>query len=197
MKLKLAVLAALAIGSVANATTITGSGGTAGAQFVTSTGVFLTPTNATVQVGSFNTTTNIFTQFAALDTTPINFGTSAALTGRWLGSFGDNSADANAFNGQQIWVRIAVDLGNGFTGTGLFGSTLNFPANGGGVGDGLSLPGSSLTTFSESLSTAGTAGFAPADGGFVNGRVTIGVIPEPSTALLGLLGVAGLIRRRR
>jgi hypothetical protein len=197
MKTKLFILGAILAGGLAQATTITGSGGTTGAQFVTSTGVFLTPTNATVQVGTFNTTTNLFTQFAATDTSPISFGTSAALTGRWLNSFGDNSGTAAAFNGQQIWVKISVDLGGGVTGTGYFGSTLNFPTNGGGVGDGLSLPGSSLTTFDEDASRTGTAAFIAPGGGFTNGRVTIGVVPEPSTALLGLLGVAGLIRRRR
>jgi len=197
MKTKLLALSAILVSGLAHATTVTGSGGTTGAQFVTSTGVFLTPTNATVQVGTFNTTTNLFTQFAAADASPISFGTTAALTGRWLANYADTSAAANAFNGAPIWVRIAVDLGNGFTGTAFFGSTVLFPNNGGGVGDSVNLPGTSLTVFDEDASTVGTAAFQPADGEFVNGRVTIGVIPEPSTALLGLLGVAGLIRRRR
>jgi len=183
--------------SAANATTITGSGGTTGAQFVTSTGVFLTPTNATVQIGTFNTTTNIFTQFAVADASPISFGTTASLQGRWLGNFSDNSASATPFNGQQIWVRIAVDLGGGATGLAYFGSTVNFPTNGGGVGDTANLPGTSLTSIDVDSSTAGTSAFIAPGDGFTNGRVVIGVIPEPSVALLGALGVFGLIRRRR
>jgi hypothetical protein len=196
MKTKLFILGALVAGGLAQATTVTGSGGTTGAQFVTSTGVFLTPTNASVQVGTFNSTTNLFTQFAVADASPINFGTTATLEGRWLGNFADTSAAANAFNGAPIWVRIAVNLGNGVTGTAFFSSTVLFPNNGGGVGDSTNLPGTSLTAFDEDSSTAGTAAFA-SGGGFTNGRVTIGVVPEPSTALLGLLGIAGLIRRRR
>ena len=195
MKTKLFILGALVAGGLAQATTITGSGGTTGAQFVTSTGVFLTPSNSTVQVGTFNVGTSIFTQFAALDATPINFGTTPTLQGRWLGNYADTAATANAFNGLPIWVRISVDLGGGINGLAHFSSTVSFPTNGGGVGDSVNLAGTTLTGFAPS-STPGTAAFA-AGGGFTNGRVTIGVVPEPTTALLGLLGIVGLIRRRR
>jgi hypothetical protein len=193
MKTKIAssILFAAALVS-ANATTIAGSGGTAGSQFVTSAGTFLTPTNAAVQVGSF--IDNVFTQFAIADATPISFGTTVSLQGRWLGNFSDNQAlTAAPFNGLQVWFKITTTADGG--GEAYFGSTSNFPTNGGGVGDSLNVLGSTLTTFRDSVHP-GTAAFA-AGGGFTNGSVTVGVVPEPSAALLGALGALGLLRRRR
>jgi hypothetical protein len=186
--MKLALLGALlAIGSV-QATTITASGGTTGAQFVTSAGTFLTPSNATVTVGSLSE--GVFTPFAVADASPISFGTTAALEGRWLGNAADTSNAANPFNGLQIWFRIETTADGG--GLAFFGSTLNFPANGAGVGDSLSVPGSSLTTFHAGLSEELTASYNAG-----TNTVVIGVVPEPSALLLGGLGLIGLLRRRR
>jgi hypothetical protein len=184
MRIALALLGTLfAVGS-ARATTITASGGTTGAQFITSTGVFLTPVNSTVTVGSL--VGGVFTPFAITDPTPITFGTTSAFEGRWLGNAGDISNAANPFNGLQIWFRITVLDGA----VAYFGSTFNFPANGNGVGDLLSVPGSSLTTLNTELSFPGSAAYN-AD----TNRVVIG-IPEPSALVLGSLGLVGLLRRR-
>jgi hypothetical protein len=199
MKLKLAILGLVAAISTANATTIGSGGGTATAQFFTSTGVILSPTNATVQVGTYNG--SLFTQFAAADATPMTFSTVAATVGRLSGNWADIGATANAFNGQAVWFRVTVDLGGGQTGLAYFsgtspGATVTttptvFPTNGGGVGDSLNYDARNLTILGE-----GSSQFSAAYNSGTN-RITIGVVPEPSTALLGLLGIAGLIRRRR
>ena len=197
MKATFSLLAALLGFGAANATTVTGSGGTTGAQFVNGFGEFLTPSNSTVQVGTFNEGSGIFTQFAALDATPINFGTTTSLQGRWLGNFADTSAGANAFSGSPIWVLILIlNQSGGLSFRGLFRSTVLFPMNGGGVGDSVNLPGSSLTYVAPMVSSPGSRSFIAPGDGFPSGRVIVGM-PEPSTALLSLLGVAGLIRRRR
>lgn len=196
MKSLVSTLATLiAVSSSLSATTVTASGGTTGAQFITTLGTFLTPTNSTVSVGFFEA--NIFTAFALADATPISFGTTASLTGRWLGNAADTSVAANAFNGKQIWFKIETTADGG--GLGYFSGGQLFPANGAGVGDSITIAGSTLTQTNAALSTPGTAGFVnqTTNPATPNGRVTIGVVPETSTALLGALGALGLLRRRR
>ncbi|MCF7676324.1 MAG: hypothetical protein K9N23_02070 [Akkermansiaceae bacterium] len=184
------IVAAAMVGSV-GATTVTASGGTTGAQFITSAGTFLTPTNAVVSVGLLEA--NIFTMFATADATPINFGTAAILEGRWLGNAADTSVAANPFNGLQIWFKIETTADGG--GVGYFSGGQNFPANGAGVGDSTTIGGASLNTINAGLSTPGTEAFNAGKG--TTGQVTIGVVPESSVALLGALGALGLLRRRR
>jgi|ERR1035437_1152788 hypothetical protein len=194
MKSKLITLLAVAatLGS-ASATTITGSGGTTGAQFITSAGTMLTSANASILCGSMSG--NIFTRFAIADVTPIVLGSSGVLLGRWSSSFADTSATAVPFNGLQVWFKVTTTADNG--GVGYFGSTLNFPSNGGGVGDSLSVAASTLSSVNSTDSSTGTAAFHVASVTYPNGFVTIGVVPEPSAALLGAFGVLGLLRRRR
>lgn len=191
------LFAFLAVVGSAGATSINAVGGSGSAQFVTSTGVFLTPTIASVQVGIFNSTTNVFTQFATGDLSPISFVTVPSLLGRWNGGFSDFTATANDFNGQPIWFRIAVDLGGGATGLAYFGSTSFFPTNGFGLGDNLNVFTSSLTSIDVDASTPGSAAYIAPGDGFLSGRITIGVVPEPSTALLGAIGAFCVLRRRR
>ena len=109
IKLLPLVLAFALSATLGQATTIVGSGGTAGAQFITTEGIFLTPTNSVVQVGVYDAI-NGFTQFASTDISPITFGTTTSLTGRWLGNFADTSSLANSFNGKQIAVRITCPV---------------------------------------------------------------------------------------
>ncbi len=196
MKIKLiGWLITVGLAGVAGATTITASGGTTGAQFVTTAGTLLTGTNASILVGSMSG--NIFTQFALADATPPAFGTSATLLGRWLGNAADASnATASAFNGLQIWFKVTTTANGG--GVGYFGSSLNFPTANAGVGDALNVAGSTLNTFNSTLSTVGgTAAFQAANVTYPNGFVTIATVPEPSAALLGAIGALGLLRRRR
>lgn len=196
MKSKLVgLLVSLGLAGISQAVVITASGGTTGAQFVTSVGTLLTSTNASIEVGSLSG--NIFTQFAVADLTQPAFGAAGGvLAGRWTGNATDNNnVTASPFNSAQIWFKVTTTADGG--GVGYYGSSLNFPVANAGVGDSLSVPASSLSTVNTTLSTDGVAAFQAANGTFPNGFVTIGVIPEPSAALLGALGALGLLRRRR
>ena len=184
----LAIFTSIALGSSASATTILADGGTLGAQFYTSGGTILTATNSSFSVGLWDGTT--FTEFApANNTIGISTIPVATFAGRWSGSAGDTSATANAFNGQQIWFRVETTADGGGTAY-LAGSAL-FPTNGGGVGD--DRPVDSRTLLQ--LGAGSDAGSRAYDAG--DGRIIVGVVPEPSIALLGALGVLGLLRRRR
>jgi len=187
------LLAAAATMGAASATTILASGGITGAQFVDSLGTILTSANTSVLVGSM--TGDIFTQFAVSDISPITLGTSGNLLGRWSSSFADTGSTANPFNGLPVWFKIITTADGG--GTAYLGSSLNFPSNGGGVGDSVSVPASSLTSVNSNVSTLGTAVYNATTTTYANGFVTVGVIPETSTALLGALGALTLLRRRR
>jgi len=193
-------LVALTLGS-AKATTVTGSGGTTGARFFTSSGTLLTSSNSTILVGKGVGAS--FAQFAVTDITPIaiNDAIGTPAGGRWAGSFADTSATANPFNGAAIVFKITTTADGG--GTSYFTSTSLFPTNGGGVGDSISVPASSLTTFSAADSGGGTAAFNASltfgANSTPNGYVLIGTtpVPEPSVfALLGLVGLVGLRRKR-
>jgi hypothetical protein len=188
----------LLVGS-SQATTIAAGGGTAAGNFFTSTGVALTGANSTVQIGSL--VGDLFTRFAAADVSPMALGTTAPFLGKVTGNYSDNTAAASAFNGLVIWYRVE-SLVPGATGVAFFGApavgtsvpataTL-FPVNGNGAADTLNADTRNLTLFNATLSTAETRGWQVGDN-----RLIVGAIPEPSAALLGLLGVVGLIRRRR
>lgn len=116
--------------------------------------------------------------------------TSGATVGTITGSFTSlGGADPNVFNLKPIYFMV----GNGATigestHVSIFKLTTNptFPANVAAAGSTtVSLPNGTV------LSVVGTAGTV--DGNNLN----LAIVPEPSAALLGLLGVAGLIRRRR
>ncbi len=109
------------------------------------------------------------------------------LDGLWNGQTSNNSAEADAFNASPIAVQIVVSPDVFAVVT----TSAVFPANGGGVGDSLTVPIDSITGVVTSLSTPGTV--------FENNQLVLGAaIPEPSSALLaGLALVGGLVRRRR
>lgn len=188
MKLKLIALSAALIGS-ASATTITAGGGTGGAQFYTSQGSILTNATTTFRAGTWNG--SVFTAFGTADPTPIVISTVVpTLAGRWSAGFTDNNTvTASPFNGQVIWFEVTTTLDGG--GTAYFSGTPVFPNTNNGVGDSLTYNSTSLLT----LGTGSTAGSRAYQAG--DGRIIIGVVPEPSVALLGALGALGLIRRRR
>jgi PEP-CTERM motif len=189
MKIKhiaLTLFAALSVS--ASATTVTAGGGTAGALFFTSAGTGLTSTNSSFSAGLWNG--SIFTAFAATDVTPIAISTVASLANRWSAGFTDNNnTTSSPFNGQTIWFRVTTTADGG--GVAYFSGASVFPNANGGVADSATVDSRTLLT----LGAGSTEGSAAYNSG--TNRITIGVVPEPSTALLGLLGVAGLIRRRR
>jgi len=179
--------ASLALVGVSGATTITLAGGPAGPQFLDNSGNPLA-TGSIVQVGSiFN---GIFTQFDATDvTSQIGLGTVPTFAGRITGNASDNTAAADAFNGLEVFVRVvnSVDNVEAFFNQ---STPVNFPVNGGGVGDSANFVLNDIDSFDSDLTDAIVV-FDDA-----NNTITLGV-PEPSTALLGLLGLTGILLRRR
>lgn len=206
MKFVKSLVIGLGLIASANATTISNGGGTSASLFVTSTGVTLTSTNSTFAIGTWNSGTSLFTQFAlpAVDTTPMVIGTTV-FAGKLTGNFSDNTAAATSFNNALIWYRVAVDLGGGTTGIAYFtgadigvtvpATSTKFPVNGFGASDSLAADTRNLTVLGLG-STAGSAAYSAA-GNAVANSIVIGVVPEPSAALLGAIGALGLLRRRR
>ena len=102
--------------------------------------------------------------------------------GKLLGGHSDNSAGANAFNGQLI--SFVVTDGD----TGAFGVVSGadlFPVNLGGVGDTINVDATALGTLD---------GFTAVAGGY-----QLNAVPEPSTyaALAGLCALSFVMVRRR
>jgi hypothetical protein len=190
------LLAALTLIGAAQATTISVGGGVAAALWVTAQGITLTNLNSSFAIGTYDGT--IFTQFAPTDATPMAIGTVAATLGRLTGNFSDTTNAATAFNGQIITYRVSVNFG-GLQSVSYFagpevgvqfpGVPTKFPVNGFGAGDSLAAETRNLTILG-----AGSHIYARAWNGT---NIIAGGIPEPATSFLGLLGVAGLIRRRR
>lgn len=186
MKIAKCLAGCILLSAVANASTISLSGGGTGRTFVTSQGATIVPgSGVSLQVGLLNTLTGAWTQFAPLDATAPTFVASGTLAGKWSGNASDNSSAADPFNGLQIWYRVTAGGGTAFfTATGV-----NFPTNASGSGDTLTFSSANLTSFSTEWSSAGTSLTAT--------QAIVGVVPEPSVALLGGLGLLALIRRRR
>lgn len=179
----------------ANATTVTATGGTTGAQFITSTGTILTSGNTSIAVGRL--TGDVFTQFAPSDISPPTLGSAGALLGRWSGNAADASnVTASPFNGAVIVFRLTTTANGG--GVAYFSNPANvFPTANSGVGDNFNYSASALNTVN-SLSSPNSAAFRNDNAAaYPNGYVTVGVVPEPSAALLGAVGALGLLRRRR
>jgi hypothetical protein len=188
MKTKLVLLAMVAATCSLKATTITAGGGTGGAQFYTSAGSILTNLNSSFSAGTWNGTA--FTSFGAADPTPIAISTVASLAGRWSAGFTDNNnTTAGVFNGLPVWFRVTTTADGG--GTAYFSGASVFPNANGGVGDSLTVSSVTLTTLG-----AGSADFSRAYSAS-DSKIIVGVIPEPSAALLGAVGALGLLRRRR
>jgi len=189
-----ALIGALCVTS-ASATTIIADGGLVGYQFgfstTTSGGDYnlFTRTgdsSATIVAGMF--LNDIFVYFAPSDLTPPSFGDSGPMIGRWSGSASDTSSVADAFNNRQIWFSVTTTIG-GQAYTGYFADLgVLFPSNDGGFSDDASVLSNNLDSVSP-LST-GTWLIDSA-----NQQVRL-VIPEPSAALLGAIGLLGLLRRK-
>ena len=187
MKSIITALVASAVISSAGAATIVLGGGTNGLTFLTDTGVLLSPSNATIQVGSL--VGNTFTQFAPLDPTQPTFATTGVLAGKWSGNASDNAATADIFNGQQVWFKIDINI-EGITGTAFVSQSGQvFPNNASGVGDSLTISSQNLDVINESLNTVPVR--------IENGQMIFTVVPEPSAFLLGVIGAVGLVSRRK
>jgi hypothetical protein len=184
MKLLSSIFAAALCLSAAQAATITVSSG------LTSQGFLVTvngspSTGHFVAVGNFNTFTGVFTVFgsAVADTGKVNTSPGIAATG------------PSTFNGTII--DVFVGLGNSIESSGNMWVILRSNANTAFPAD---VSGTAAVTFAATLPTTVSIirrGRELVEYGLTGTTNTIDFIPEPSTALLGFLGLAGLIRRRR
>ncbi len=137
------------------------------------------PTNFNVAVGTWNSITSTFTQFGStvLDTAKVN-GVFAATA-------------PTAVNGGIIHVFVGTGSGPGVGSAWiLFRANANtaFPAD---------VTGTGAVTFSATVATNLTTVASDGRSNISGTNLNLVTVPEPSTALLGLLGIAGLIRRRR
>jgi hypothetical protein len=184
MKLLSSIFAAALCLSAAQAATITVSSGLTSQGFLVTDGGQATAGHF-VAVGNFNTLTGVFTVFgsAVADTAKVNTSPGIAATG------------PSTFNGTII--DVFVGLGNSIESSGAKWVVLRSNANTAFPAD---VSGTAAVTFAATLpTTVSIIGRGDAGNGFgLSGTTnTINMVPEPSTALLGLLGIAGLIRRRR
>jgi hypothetical protein len=210
MKAILLSFAAVAGLAVANAATINvgqGFGTNVGVVAQTSSGTVLSNGGYYIAIGSFATVptvvpvgtdsgasflaaVNSFNIFTSLTSPTAAGATQGSITGAFTSTGG---VDPAVFNLKQIYFLV----GNGSTKEnstefGIFSVVTTFPAN-------VAQSGATAVT------VGGVTNIVPllnAGGEFdtIGGRDTfllINPVPEPSTALLGLLGLAGLLRRRR
>ncbi len=180
MKLiKSIVLSLLAAAGMASAATVTLAPGFGTGIIVTADGV---NTPYTVTIGGFEG--GIFTQFGSAS----NSFTSGTKLGGAYAATGPDS-----LNGDRVFIRIDIGAGR----FGIFQTTGTAPS-----GFFPSDVTSALLSSTANVNNTGQLVIASSGGvqsvafGSAN-NINFVAIPEPSTALLGLLGVAGLIRRRR
>ena len=136
-----------------------------------------------VGAGSWNSLTSTFTFFGA----------AVADTGKVSGQV--IASGPTSLNG--VVIDLFVGLGSTIESSGASWVILRTNSNAAFPAD---VAGTGAVTFAATLPTTvsfiakGNAGNGFGLSGTTN---TINLVPEPSTALLGLLGIAGLIRRRR
>lgn len=177
MKLiKTFLIALLSIGASQAATvTLTAGFGASGIN-VTAGGI---ATSYSVEVGGFEG--GNFTLFPAPAVAKLS-------TDKIAGTFAFTGADSVALTGDQIFIRITTSVGVAILGTSVAEA---FPDLTSGIASNSVTVGSSAAISVASFTGAQSVGFSNPN------TLNFTAVPEPSTALLGLLGIAGLIRRRR
>ena len=173
-----------ALSGLSQAATITVTSGLPAQGFLVASGGTQTA-NHLVAVGNFNTTTTAFDVFATAQTDTDKVNGVFAATGP--ASFNGTIIDVFVGLGATIaeaqtsgnWVVIRTNANTAFpadvSGTGASTPSINIPANVTIIGKGNAQHG--FTT--------------------IGGVNAINFVPEPSVALLGALGLLGLVRRRR
>jgi hypothetical protein len=182
--LKLALISLLAAAGVAQSATVTLSSGFGTGIIVTADGA---NTAYSVTIGGFEG--GIFTQFG---TTSNAFAAGVKLGGNY-GGVGPDS-----LNGDRVFIRIAFTNTSG-SGFGIFQTTTQGTATGLFASDVTNALSSTSASVSSTafITLAAVGGVAQSSSFGSANNVNFVTVPEPSTALLGLLGIAGLIRRRR
>lgn len=204
-KLIFSLLVAL---GVAEAATVNVGGvfsGTSGLGVRTSTGTVLSSGGFYIAIGSFDVVptvlpdaTNLYTAvdsmniFAVLTSPTAAGNTQGTITGSFVGTGGGS---ASLFNGKQIYFVV----GNGSTRANstefailTTAANVLFPAD-------VTTSSTASVTFSSITNSVvlSNAGLEDANGTARDLIVLAAPVPEPSVALLGALGVLGLVRRRR
>ncbi|MCW1883860.1 PEP-CTERM sorting domain-containing protein [Luteolibacter flavescens] len=179
------------------------SGVSVGLPIVNSEGAAVAVNSFHANAGYFNTTINwstataeiIKSAFVGIDTSPINGGTRSGLfTGQTF-----NGTLPAGFAGSQAYVVIANNAD--------FSLATHFAVVAANVAftgpDGFGNSAQTLDALSAANVVFGTVRQVTtqpdnlANAAFVSGVEMITAVPEPSIALLGALGVFGLVRRRR
>lgn len=155
------------------------------------------------QVGNYDTGTSIWTAFGAVRTI-VGDATMSSMELKTGTTAVAAAAPASLQNLPiHVWVGAGDSVANSLNGSWvILGSTVTtnppkFPAD---------ITANASVTFAASTQAAVTVlASGNADNGFIVGTAPSGAsagfnlvtVPEPSTALLGLIGLAGLVRRRR
>ena len=208
MKLKKLVICLLVAFGVSEAATVNVGGvfsGTSGLGVKTSSGTILSGGGYYIAIGSFATVPTVLPDasnlatavdtmniFAVLQSPTVAGNTQGTITGSFVGTGG---GDAALFNGKQIYFVV----GNGSnransTEFAILTTATNvlFPAD-------VTTTATAAVTFSSITNSVvlSNAGLEDANGTARDLIVLAAPVPEPSIALLGALGIFGLVRRRR
>jgi 3',5'-cyclic AMP phosphodiesterase CpdA len=180
MKIVKLIIAAFALAGSVQAATITLSSGLSTQGVVVTVNSVAAP-GFNLAIGTWDSLTSTFT----------TFGTSFADTDKINGA--QTSTDT-FFNGKQVAVFLGTgtDIASSADGWVVFtrATTLNYPAN--------VVPAGNTTFTVSSSSVVNILAKGNQDSGFSNANtLNLVTVPEPSIALLGALGVFGLVRRRR
>jgi hypothetical protein len=179
---------------------------------VTSTGALIQPGvgagSGSVQIGYFSGVSDVTA--ASLSTlvssfvpygNVVNFGAGINQASLFEGPISGASIDSTAFAGQDIYL-VVTNAAAGFTGAGATTATefLVWDPN-------IAFPTGEPFNSSINVQSGGGGSVVPGKGGFNDFTINFGdgdvpaynlvAIPEPSAALLGALGMIGLLRRRR
>lgn len=173
----------LAVG-VAKSATVTLSSGFGTGIIVTADGA---NTAYSVTIGGYEG--GVFTQFGTTSN-PFNSGVKLG------GSYGGTGPVS--LNGDRVFVRVAATTANG-SGFGIFQTSTQGSATGLFAADVTSaLASTSANVSSTAFLTLAAVGGDVLSSSFGSANnLNLVFVPEPSTALLGALGVFGLLRRRR
>lgn len=182
----------------AGATTVNLAGGVGGLPVLLADGS--TPADgSTVEVGILNAM-SVFEAFVGtpdegnLAVTTVLPGLAIETPGQLVGSIANDTATADSFNGQQVFIQITAANGDqglfSSTGDASQGDNFIFPVNDpGGVADTVAL--NPLAINVSAPTAAGVMGTITAEG------LVLAAIPEPSSSILALAGLGAVVIRRR
>jgi hypothetical protein len=182
--LKLVLVSLLAAAGVAKSATVTLSSGFGTGIIVTADSV---NTAYSVTIGGYEG--GVFTQFGTVSNA---FASGVKLGGAYGGTGPDS------LNGDRVFIRIAINTTNG-SGFGIFQTSTQGTATGLFAADVTSALASTTANVASTsfISLAAVGGVVQSSSFGSANNLNLVTVPEPSVALLGALGLFGLVRRRR